>query len=212
MKKISAAVAGATGLVGGLLLRRLLDDPEVAGVLAPTRRPLSAHPKLENPIIAGEKWPALPPLDEAYCCLGTTRRQSKTDAAYRAVDFDLPVAFARAAKAAGARRFGLVSSIGADVRSRLLYLRTKGEAEAAVSGLGFESVAIARPSFLSGERSESRATEMLGIRAFEALAPVMIGPLRRWRPVSAAAVAAALIAALRGRVPGTLILESDAIL
>jgi uncharacterized protein YbjT (DUF2867 family) len=208
---ITAAVAGATGLVGNLLLHKLLDDPQVAHVIAPTRHPLAAHPKLVNPTFNGKDWPALPPLEEAYGCLGTTRKAAGSDEAFRAVDLELTRAFARAARTAGARRFGLISSVGADSRSRLLYPRTKGEAEAAVSGMGFENVAIVRPSFLVGERAESRPGEKLLITAFRIADPILIGPLRRWRAVRAEDVAAALIAALRGRVPGTLILESDAI-
>ena len=209
VNKITAAVAGATGLVGGLLLRRLLDDPEVACVVAPTRRPLSPHPKLSNPSFDGAVWPSLPPLDEAYGCLGTTRKRAGGDDAFRAVDLLLTRSFARAAKAAGARRFGLVSSIGADKGSRFLYLRTKGEAEAAVSGFGFENVAIVRPSFLLGERAEPRPAENLAIAALLVLGPALVGPLRRWRGVRAESVAASLVSVLRGRVPGTMILESD---
>lgn len=208
MSGITAAVAGATGLVGNLLLKRLLADAEVARVIAPTRRPLSAHPKLVNPSFGGKDWPALPALDEAYGCLGTTRKTAGSDEAFRAVDLSLTRSFAHAARAAGARRFGLVSSLGADARSRFLYTRTKGEAEAAVTGAGFGSVAIVRPSFLVGERAEHRSGERFMIRAFQLLAPVIP---RRWRAVAADAVAAALIGAVRGRVPGTLILESDAI-
>jgi len=181
-------------------------------VIAPTRRPLAPHPKLANPVFDGTLWPALPPLDEAYGCLGTTRKAAGGDNAFRAVDLVLTRSFARAAKAAGARRFGLVSSVGADARSRFLYPRTKGDAEAAVCGLGFECVAIVRPSFLIGERAEIRPGEALGIAVFRTLGPLMIGPLRRWRAVKAETVAASLVASLRGRVPGTLILESDAIL
>jgi len=205
---LTAAVAGSTGLVGGLLLKRLLEDSEVARVIAPTRRPLAAHPKLVNPSFDGKSWPALPALDEAYGCLGTTRKTAGSDEAFRAVDLELTRSFARAAKQAGARRFGLVSSIGADSRSRFLYPRTKGEAEAAVAGMGFESVTIARPSFLAGERAEHRSGERFMIAAFQLLEPLIP---RRWRAVNAAAVAASLIAATRGRVPGTLVLESDAI-
>lgn len=209
MERIAAAVAGATGLVGGRVLARLLDDPAVARVVAPTRRPLTPHPKLVNPRTSGPAWPDLAPLDEAYACLGTTMAKSGSPAAFRAVDLELTRAFALAAKAAGARRFGLVSSTGADARSRFLYPRVKAEAEAAVAAAGFASVVVARPSFLLGERAEERPGEKAALAVFSLLDGLLAGPLRRWRAVPADAVAAALIAAVRGRVPGTLTLESE---
>ncbi len=208
--KITVAVAGATGLVGGQVLRRLLEDAAVGRIIAPTRRALPPHPKLDNPIITSD-WPALPPLDEAYGCLGTTRKIAGSEAAFRAIDLDLAVAFARAARAGGARRFGLVSSAGANAGSRLLYPRTKGEAEKAVSGLGFETVVIARPSLLLGERAVPRAAEKLGETVLALIKPLLIGPLRKYRAISGEAVAAALIASVRGKFPGTLTLESDAL-
>ena len=211
MERITAAVAGASGLVGAFVLRGLLEDPAVERVVAPTRRPLPPHAKLANPLFNGYAWPALGNIQEAYSCLGTTRAKAGSDKAFRSVDLDLTREFARAAKGAGARRFGLVSSIGADARSRFLYLRTKGEAEAAVAGLGFDSTVIARPSLLLGERREPRPAEALATVAQLFLAPLLAGPLRKYRAVRAKDVAAALIGALRGRVPGTLFLESDAL-
>jgi len=206
---IRAALAGATGLVGGFVLRRLLEDPAVERVLAPTRRPLPPHPKLDNPV--GAAWPEGTRLDEAYCCLGTTRKIAGSEAAFRAVDLDLVVDFARAAKSAGARRFGLVSSNGANASSRFLYPRTKGEAENAVASAGFPSAVIARPSLLLGTRAASRAAETLAEPVLAALKPLLVGPLRRYRAIEAGQVAAALIAATRGAIPGTLVLESDAL-
>lgn len=209
MERISAAVAGATGLVGGRVLALLLDDPAVTRVVAPTRRPLPAHPKLDNPLFDGKAWPALGALDEAYSCLGTTMAKAGSEAAFRAVDLGLTRSFAAAAKAAGARRFGLVSALGADARSRFLYPRVKAEAEAAASAAGFPSVVVVRPSFLLGERSEHRPAERLALAVFSVLDGVMAGPLRRWRAVTAADTAAALVGAVRGRVPGTLVLENE---
>ena len=206
----TAAVAGATGLVGGCVLRRLLEDPGISRVVAPTRRPLPPHPKLENPLIT-TAWPALAALDEAYGCLGTTRKDAGSAEAFRAVDLDLAVAFARAARAGGARRFGLVSSAGADAGSSFLYPRTKGEAEKAVAGLGFETVVIARPSLLLGSRAKPRPAERLGEAALSLLAPLLVGPLRKYRAIAGDAVAAALIASTRAGIPGTLTLESDAL-
>lgn len=208
--KIAAAVAGATGLVGGHVLRRLLDDPLIERVVAPTRRALPPHPKLENPLIRAE-FPVLTRLDEAYGCLGTTRKDAGSDDAFRAVDFDLTLAFARAAKAGGARRFGLVSSLGANADASLLYPRTKGEAETAVAGLGFETVILARPSLLLGERARPRLAEKIGEAALLAVKPFLIGPWRKYHAISAETVAAALIAATRGKPPGAHTLESDAL-
>lgn len=206
----TVALAGATGLVGDCVLRRLLGDPGVARVIAPTRRALPPHPKLENPLIASG-WPAFTPLDEAYSCLGTTRKIAGSDAAFRAVDLDLAVAFARAAKTAGARRIGLVSSAGAKSDSSFLYPRTKGEAEKSVIGLGFETVVIARPSLLLGTRTVPRTAEKFGETALGLIKPLLVGPLRKYRAISGEAVAAALIASVRGKFPGTLVLESDAL-
>ena len=156
-------------------------------------------------------FPALTRLDEAYGCLGTTRKDAGSAEAFRAVDFDLAVAFARAAKAGGARRFGLVSSNGANADSSLLYPRVKGEVEKAVTGLGFETVVIARPSLLLGERARPRTGERFGETVLAVLKPMLVGPLRKYRAISGDTVAAALIASVRGKFPGTLTLESDAL-
>ncbi len=206
---IRAALAGATGLVGRSVLELLLADPAVERVIAPTRRALPPHPRLDNPV--GSTWPEGPRVDEAYCCLGTTRADAGSAEAFRAVDLDLVVRFALAAKAAGARRFGLVSSSGANASSRFLYPRTKGEAERAVSGAGFESVVIARPSLLLGKRAKPRPAEIVAEPALKLIAPLLVGPLRKYRAIEGSTVAASLIAAVRGGVPGTLILESDAL-
>lgn len=206
--KITAAVAGATGLVGGRVLRRLLADDAVARVLAPTRRALTPHPKLDNPVITA-KWPELSGVDEAYGCLGTTRKIAGSDDAFRAVDFGLAVDFARAARAGGAKRFGLVSSLGADAKSSLLYPRVKGEAENATAGLGFETLVIARPSLLLGDRATPRAAEKIGEAALLVIGPLLCGPFRKYRAITGDRVAQALIASVRGRFPGKLTLESD---
>jgi uncharacterized protein YbjT (DUF2867 family) len=209
MNKINAAVAGASGLVGGFILRRLLDDPNVIRVVAPTRKPLTSHPKLYNPRFQDGAFPVLSTIDEAYCALGTTRAQAGSDEAFRAVDLELCRDFARAAKTAGARRFALISSVGANPRSRFLYPRVKAEAEAAASSFGFESVVMARPSFLLGNRKDERPTEKLAHAILRIVTPFLIGRLRRYRGVEADAVAANSIGALRGRVPGVLVLESE---
>ena len=207
----SAWLAGASGLVG-----REIDRLWPGELLRVVRRPLPSAPRRQDaPVadfLAPDAFAALPPAALAFCALGTTRAVAGSDAAFQAVDRDAVLAFARAAKAAGVRRFALVSALGADPASASLYLRTKGQAEQAVAALGFESLLVARPSLLVGDRRP------LGqpARAAESLAQMLAAPLgalvpARWRPVAAADVAAALVAALPAARPGTTILESAAL-
>ncbi|MGX4643824.1 NAD(P)H-binding protein [Massilia sp. SYSU DXS3249] len=204
-------LAGATGLVGGELLRGLLADDTVAAVHVLARRPLEVrHPKLRVQVVDFTALPGLPALDEAYLALGTTIKVAGSQAAFRAVDFDANLAVARAACAAGARRLGLVSAMGADARARVFYNRVKGELEEAVRGLGFEAVVIARPSLLLGDRAAlgqpARAGEHLGALVAGVLRPLI--PVR-YRPIRALDVARALLARVPG-AQGEVVLPSDA--
>jgi len=156
-------LAGATGLTGEHLLDRLLDEPTVARVLAPSRKPLAAHPRLDNPV--GELTELLPrlqgPVDTAFCCLGTTLKQAGSEEAFRAVDRDLVIAFAQRARELGARHLLVISSLGAGADSSFLYCRVKGEMEAALEGQGWPQLTIARPAQLLGQRLEPRLGERL---------------------------------------------------
>src|SRR5205085_2059765 len=97
--------------------------------------------------------PALPHIDEVYLALGTTIKVAGSQAAFRAVDYEANFAVARAALAAGAKRAGLVSAMGASAKSGLFYSRVKGELEDALAAMPFEGVVIARPSMLAGDRA-----------------------------------------------------------
>lgn len=204
-------LAGASGLVGGELLRGLLADDTVAVVHATARRALPAtHPKLRVHLVDFGALPSLPPLDEAYLALGTTIKAAGSQAAFRAVDFDASLAVARAALAAGARRLGLVSAMGADPRSRVFYNRVKGELEEAVRALGFGGLVIARPALLLGDRAAlgqpPRAGEHLGALLAGALRPLIPA---RYRPIKAVDVARALLDQVP-RAQGDRVLPSDA--
>jgi uncharacterized protein YbjT (DUF2867 family) len=149
----TALVAGATGLVGRAILRGLLADDTVAAVHALARRDLGlTHDKLTAHGVVFTALPSLPRVDEVYLALGTTIKVAGSQSAFRAVDFDANLAVAKAARVAGATKLGLVSAMGADPRSRIFYNRVKGELEAALAELGFETLVIARPSFLAGDR------------------------------------------------------------
>ena len=188
------AVAGATGLVGCCLVQQLCAEPSVTVVHALARRPLDgAHPKLQMHVVDFAALPALPPLDEAYLALGTTIKQAGSQAAFRAVDFDANLTVARAAQAAGARRAGLVSAMGANAKSGVFYSRVKGELEDALAALGFDALVIARPSMLRGDRAvlgqPARAGELRWARLDAALRPLIPA---NYRAIDAADVAAAL--------------------
>lgn len=156
-------LAGATGLTGELLLDRLLNEPTIERVLAPSRKPLAEHPHLDNPV--GEPAVFLPqlsgPIDVAFCCLGTTIKQAGSEQAFRAVDHDMVVAFGKRAREMGARHLIVVSAIGADPKSSVFYTRVKGEMEQSLRAQGWPQLTLARPSVLIGERVEERPVEKI---------------------------------------------------
>ena len=187
-----ALLAGASGLTGGRLLDYLLDDAAFTRVVAVGRRPLARrHAKLEA--ITAD-FAALPALDgsDAFCCLGTTMRKAGSAAAFRAVDHDHVLAFGRAAKAGGAERFYLVSSVGADAAARTFYLRVKGETEAAVAALGFPGLDVFRPGLLIGPRAERRPVEALSQRLLPLIDPLLPS---RFRTLDHDRLARAILAA-----------------
>jgi uncharacterized protein YbjT (DUF2867 family) len=188
-------VAGATGLVGREILLGLLGDESVGAVHALVRRPLKMqHAKLVAHVVDFAALPSLPPIDEAYLALGTTIKVAGSQQAFRAVDFDANLATARASRAAGARRLGLVSAMGADTRSRIFYNRVKGELEGALTALGFEALVIARPSFLAGNREALgqplRSGEKMALAVSTFLRPIIPA---NYRSISAVDVAGALL-------------------
>jgi uncharacterized protein YbjT (DUF2867 family) len=207
MAESVALVAGATGLVGQSLVRQLAADPAWSEVRALARRALP--PELSGltvvPVTVDYTRLDPPPdwatADQVFCALGTTMRQAGSPEAFRQVDFEFPVALARATLARGARHFLLVSAIGAATESRVFYNRVKGEVEEAIMGLGFRSVTIARPSLLLGPRQETRLGEQVA-KVLGVLAPA------RWKPVAATSVARALVEAARRDLPGIRVLEN----
>lgn len=206
-----ALIAGASGLVGGFLLERLLRSPLYEQVVAVTRRPLTIkHPKLHEIISEFDdvevkvKAAGFKPTD-AFCALGTTIKRAGSQAAFRKVDFEYVVRFARAAKAAGAQRFLLVTAVGASARSSIFYSRVKGEVEEAVSAMGFEAVHIFRPSMLMGNRDDKRPGETIAKALTPYISPFLIGPASIYKGIEAETVAAAMAAAARTATTGFMI-------
>jgi len=202
-----ALVAGATGLVGGYLINALIEAPEYARVFALTRRPLPReHAKLANRIVNFERMAEQIKgltANDAFCCIGTTIADAGSQEAFREADVDAVLLFAQAARVAQATRFVVVSSVGADSKSSKFYLRTKGEMEAAVTGLGFASVDIMQPSLLLGPRKALRPLEITG-RVFAPLInPLLTGTRERYRAISAETVARGMLGAARRGGRGT---------
>jgi uncharacterized protein YbjT (DUF2867 family) len=203
-------LAGATGLVGSAFAAQW-PGPGTLHLLLRRAMP-AGGPRQAVHVVDLAALPALPAAQAACCCLGTTIKVAGSQAAFRAVDFDAVLAFAKAARAAGVQRFAVVSALGADARSAVFYNRVKGEMEAAVTALGFESLTIARPSLLVGDRGAIGQP----VRAGERLAFALTAPLGRfipkaWRPIRADCVARALQRALAQGRPGVQILESAAL-
>ena len=187
-------LAGASGLTGEHLLDRLLNEPTVTRVLAPSRKPLAEHPRLENPV--GDPAVFLPQLsgrvDIAFCCLGTTRKDAGSAEAFRRVDLDYVLAFAALARLHGCRRLLVVSSLGANPGSPALYPRTKGEMEQALLAQEWQRLVILRPAMLLGHREPARRSEQIIQAIYPLVKPLLRGSLRRWRAIEASQVAHAM--------------------
>jgi uncharacterized protein YbjT (DUF2867 family) len=212
MHAMTVWVAGGSGLVGGELLSLLLADDSFGAVVSVGRRNLPlTHPRLQQAIVdfaAPSSLESLPAPDAAFCCLGTTIGRAGSREAFRAVDHDAVVAFAKAARQKGARHFLHVTALGADAGSRVFYNAVKGQAEDSVAGLGFEGVAAFQPSILDGDRAESRPMERVGLAVTRTLGPL----LGKYRPTPVSAVAAAMIAWCKDPRPGRHVVGSKAIL
>ncbi|KAB2927206.1 MAG: NAD(P)H-binding protein [Candidatus Contendobacter sp.] len=195
--ELRVLLAGATGLVGGHCLTRLLADEDIGQVTVFARRPLArTDPKLTARVVdfdhLGDHAEAID-ADVALCCLGTTHRIAGSPEAFAKVDHIYVAELARLAAVRGVPRFVLVSAVGADPGSPVFYNRIKGRAEAAVSELPFKAVHVLRPSLLLGERPEPRPAEDWS-KPFAPLWSLFLwGPFSRYRPVAAETVAARMV-------------------
>lgn len=208
---LKVLLLGATGLVGRHVTDLVLADNRIGQVIALTRRPLAAHPKLVNPIVDFDQLPQAADwwqVDGVICTLGTTRSQAGSAAAFVKVDRDIPLAIARLAHAHGATRFALNSAVGANAGSQILYTRTKGELEQDIEAIGFSSLTIVRPGLIGGERTETRTMEHLAATVLGALGHLVP---RRYRINPAPKIAQALVHGLIAGTPGRQIVGSEAL-
>ena len=205
-----ALIAGATGLVGQAVLSLLLADKSYAAIHVVGRRaPGVKDPRLVVHISASLAEWVSPAADDVFIALGTTLKAAGSKAAFKAIDGDAVVAIALAAKAAGATRLAVVSAMGASAQSGVFYNQVKGEMEDAVSRLGFETMVIARPSLLAGDRDAlmqpERLAEKLSLIAFKWLKPLIPA---NYRAINASSVAQAMVTTLQTAGTGQHVLLS----
>lgn len=210
-KKI-AILLGASGLVGGFLLSRLLDSEAYSQVVVFARKDLPRqHPKLTTHVIDFkhiENYAHLLKGDDLFCCLGTTIAQAITKEAFYEVDYTYPVRFAQLAKDCGVKHYLLVSSMGANSKSKVFYMRTKGEVERAIERVDLSHLSIFRPASLLGNREHFRLKEKLTLPVLQALSFLFVGGLRKYKGIHASKVADAMYRVAQEPHEGVKIYES----
>lgn len=195
MKK--ALVFGATGFIGSQLLSMLLASADYDHVTIVVRRaPGLVHTKLVTLVGDLDSLPALADrieADDVFIALGTTKAKVPDEAAYYRIDHDYPVQAAAIAQSRGATGVFLVSAVGANAGSSVFYLRTKGETERDVIALGIARTHIFRPSQLLGQREENRPRERFIIAVWPAIDWLLVGGARKYRGITGADVARAMV-------------------
>ena len=196
MNKKTALVFGGTGLTGSILIHHLNLDHRYEKVVIFTRRDikfksdkaeiintdLSNIPDLSNHIVG----------DDLFCCLGTTLKKSASKDEYKNIERDIPAKVAEIANINAVPNYIVVSSIGANIKSRNLYLRIKGEMEVEVQKYGFEKIIILRPSIIFGPRNEFRFFEELGKSLARIFGFLFIGKFKKYRGINANTIAKAI--------------------
>lgn len=201
---MKAVIAGATGLIGSYLVEQLKSDGDFDQIRALTRSPVLPESKFGYRVNYEDQDSlrnALAGSDVAFCALGTTMKNAGSKDAFRRVDFDYVINFSEAAREAGVKSIAVVSSMGASGSSSFFYNRVKGDMESALRDMNFPRLILVRPSVLFGPRKERRFAEGLGIAVGRFLSPIMVGPMKDYRPVHAKFVARAMVRAIKKDAP-----------
>lgn len=206
---MKAAVSGSTGFIGTHLIDLLKSDDSFDSIDVLSRRTMELPKKFNVLVNADLSTQKLENVDVAFCALGTTIKTAGSQEAFYHVDHDLVLAFAKHAKAAGAKTFVLVSSVGATPKTSNFYLRVKGETERDLEEIGFETLIILRPSMLMGERKEFRLGELIGKGVMTVFNPLMVGSMSKYRGIHGRIVANAMVKLSKQELPGAHIIEGD---
>jgi len=193
----TALLFGSSGLIGGHLLKQLINNDNYSEIKLFVR----SIPEISNPKIKIiktdfnnlENHKDDIKGDDCFFCIGTTKQNSPDKNEYRRVELDVPKQIAQIAKSNLVNSFIFVSSGYADPNSSGDYLKFKGLVEEELIRLNFSNLGIMRPSFLLGDRKEKRVGEKIGIILFKLLSPLFMGPLKKMKPIQSAVVAKAMI-------------------
>ena len=193
----TALLFGASGLVGGQLLNQLISNNNYSKIKVFVRSVTQiSNPKIEiietdfnN--LANHKEDIKG--DDCFFCIGTTKQNSPDKNEYRRVELDVPKDIAQIAKSNSVNSFVFISSGYADPNSSGDYLKFKGKVEEELKRLSFPKLGIVRPSFLLGDRKEKRVGEKIGIFVFKLISPLLLGPLKKMKPIHSEKVAKAMI-------------------
>ena len=195
----TALLFGASGLVGSHLLNQLIKDTNYSKIKLFVRSvteiidPKVEIIKIDFNNLQNHKEDVKG--DDCFFCIGTTKKNSSDKDEYRRVELDIPKEIAKIAKLNLVNSFIFVSAIYANPNSSGDYVRFKGLVEEELKRLNFPKLALMRPSFLMGDRKEKRVGEKIGIFVFKLLSPLLLGPLKKMRPINAETVAKAMIRA-----------------
>lgn len=212
---MKVVLIGATGAVGGAAALALLKNPGLTALTLLGRREADlAHPKLTQHVVdlyAPQSYSALLTGHQAaICCVGVGEPSKMADADFVRIDKELPLAFAQACKAAGVPHFQLLSSVGVSLESRSFYLRTKGELEEGLRGLGFERLSLFHPSMILTPENRYGIAQGLTLAIWPKLTPLLAGGARKYRGVQLAQLGAAIAANVFAPATGEEVLEWDA--
>jgi uncharacterized protein YbjT (DUF2867 family) len=196
MKK-TAIILGASGLTGGYVLKKLINDERYETVKLFSRSKLDGQPKKVKQFIGDlldlEHFKYDFTADEIYCCIGTTKSKTPNKMRYKKIDYGIPVAASKLARANKIDTFLVMSSMGANKKSNTFYTKTKGEMERDVLQENIKNTFILRPALIGGTRNENRSFEKMGMVFFQMLQPLLIGPLKNFKIINAKTIAQAMI-------------------
>lgn len=193
----TALIVGSTGLIGSLLLEKLLNDPNYSKVITIVRKPQQLnHPKIMEIVTdfnSEINLDDVESIDSIFSCLGTTRKRTPDLHAYRKIEIDIPVQFAQLGNKKGLTKFHYISSVGANATTSNFYLKMKGEAEKALQQENVKQLHLYRPSLLTGDRPENRTIENMSAKFFALINVFLRGNLSKYKSIAAEKVAQALL-------------------